>query len=127
MKVKEIMKKVVTINKRATIKAASALMSKKNIGCLVVVEKDLIVGIITERDILKYISHSNNLNALVEDIMTENVITIDSNASLEEAANCMFQNKIKKLPVVEKEKLIGIITATDLIANTESIDEPFLF
>jgi len=127
MKVKEIMKKVVTIDRQATIKKAASLMSKKNIGCLVVVDCDLIVGIITERDIIKYISHSNHLNALVEEIMTQDVITVDANADLLEAADLMFQHKIKKLPVVEKGKLVGIVTATDLIANADSIDEPFLF
>ena len=127
MQVKEIMKRVVTIDRKATIRQASSLMSKKGIGSLVVTEKDLIVGIITERDILKYISHSNNLHASVEEIMTEDVITIDAHATLDEAADSMFQHKIKKLPVVEKGKLVGIITATDVIANSDSIDEPFLF
>ncbi len=127
MKVKEIMKKVVTIDRRATIKHAASLMSKKNIGCLVVIECDLIVGIITERDIIKYISHSNYIHAPVEDIMTHHVITIDANASINEAADSMFQHKIKKLPVVENNKLIGIVTATDIIANADDIDEPFLF
>ena len=127
MKVKEIMKKVVTIDRKATIKHAASLMSKKNIGCLVVVECDLIVGIITERDIIKYISHSNYIHASVEDIMTHRVIIIDAGASVNEAADAMFQNKIKKLPVVENSKLVGIVTATDIIANADDIDEPFLF
>ncbi|MEM2954891.1 MAG: CBS domain-containing protein [Candidatus Nanoarchaeia archaeon] len=127
MKVKEIMKKVVTINGNVTIKQAAALMSKKNIGSLVIVERDAILGIITERDILKHISHSNNLNAKVEDIMTQDVITVEANADLLEASDLMFQHRIKKLPVVEKGKLVGIITATDIIANSDSIDEPFLF
>ncbi|MCX8194383.1 MAG: CBS domain-containing protein, partial [Candidatus Pacearchaeota archaeon] len=104
-----------------------ALMSKKNIGCLIVTVKDLIAGIITERDIIRQISHSNNLHAKVEDIMSLDVITVSPNASIDEAADIMFQHKIKKLPVVDKGKLIGIITATDIIANADSIDEPFLF
>lgn len=127
MKVKEIMKKAITIDRKATVKEASALMSKKNIGCLVVTAEDLIVGIVTERDILKHISHSNNLHAKIEDIMSQDVITISPNAPIDEAADMMFQHKIKKLPVVDKNKLVGIITATDIIANSDSIDEPFLF
>ncbi len=127
MKVKEIMKKIVTIDRKATIKEAAAIMSKKSIGSLVVTEKDLIVGIITERDIIKYVSKSNHMGAKVEEIMTQDVVTIEPGASLDEAADCMFQHKIKKLPVVENGKLLGIITATDIIANADSIDEPFLF
>ncbi|MGB9708206.1 MAG: CBS domain-containing protein [Candidatus Pacearchaeota archaeon] len=127
MRVKDIMKKVVTIDRKDTIKHAASLMSKKNIGCLVVIEGNLIVGIITERDIIKHISYSNYINAPVEDIMTSHVITIDADASIDEAADSMFQHKIKKLPVIENGKLLGIITATDIIANSDSIDEPFLF
>jgi CBS domain-containing protein len=127
MKVKDIMKKIVTIDRRATIKEAAAIMSKKCIGSLVVTEKDLIVGIITERDIIKYLSKSNHMGAKVEVIMTQDVVTIEPGASLDEAADSMFQHKIKKLPVVENGKLLGIITATDIIANADSIDEPFLF
>lgn len=127
MKVKEIMKKVVTIERDSTIKQAASLMSKKNIGSLVVTAGDLIIGIITERDIIKYISHSNDLHASVEEIMTAHVITIDADASVDEAADSMFQHRIKKLPVVEHGKLTGIVTATDVIANADSIDEPFLF
>lgn len=127
MRVKEIMKKVITIDRRATVKEAASLMSKKGIGSLVITTGNLIIGIVTERDILKHISHSNNLHTSVEDIMSPDVITIDSAASIDEAANLMFQHKIKKLPVVENGKLLGIITATDIIANADSIDEPFLF
>lgn len=127
MKVKEIMKKVITVDGNISLKEAATLMSRKNIGSLVVTEKGTILGIVTERDILKYISHSNNLHAKVEDIMTQDVITVDANADLVEASNLMFQHRIKKLPVIEKNKLVGIITATDLIANADSIDEPFLF
>lgn len=127
MKVKEIMKKVVTVNGDMTLKEAAAFMSKKNIGCLVITEKETILGIITERDILKYISKSNNLNIPLQEIMSQDVITIDANADLLEAADLMFQHKIKRLPVVNKGKLVGIITATDIVANADSIDEPFFF
>jgi len=127
MKVKEIMKKVITVNSKITLKEAATIMSKKGIGCLVAVEKGAILGIITERDILKYISKSNNLHVPIEEIMSQDVITIDANADLLEAANLMFQHRIKKLPVIEKGKLVGIITATDIVAHADSIDEPFLF
>jgi CBS domain-containing protein len=127
MKVKEVMKKAITLGSEDTIKEAASLMSKKNIGSLIVVENDLIVGIVTERDIMKHISQTNCLDSKVEEIMIPSVITIDSNASLEEAADSMFQHKIKKLPVTENGKLVGILSATEIIANADCIDEPFFF
>jgi Predicted signal-transduction protein containing cAMP-binding and CBS domains len=67
------------------------------------------------------------MDTKIEEIMTQDVITVDANADLLEASDLMFQHKIKKLPVIENGKLVGIITATDIIANADSIDEPFLF
>lgn len=127
MKVKEIMKKTITIARKATIKEAIKVMSKNNIGSLVVAEKNNFFGILSERDIIHYLAKSNNLKESINKIMSKNVITIEPEGGLEEAANIMREHKIRRLPVVEKDKLLGIITATDIIENAESIDEPFFF
>ena len=127
MKVKEIMKKTITIARKAKIKEAIKVMSKNNIGSLVVAEKNNFFGILSERDIIHYLAKSNNLNESINKIMSKKIITIEPEYSLEEAANIMREHKIRRLPVVEKDKLLGIITATDIIENVESIDEPFFF
>lgn len=127
MLVKEIMKKVVTISPSATVKEAAQTMVKDGIGSLVIVDKGKLAGIITERDILKYYSGSGSPGASVSKIMSKNVKTIEADEEIENAAEIMSQNKIKRLPVTQKGKLMGIITATDLVAHAEDIDEPFFF
>jgi CBS domain-containing protein len=88
-------------------------------GVIVQTEKD-IVGILTERDILTRVvaSGQNPENIVVKDIMTEPVIVVSPSMPLEKAVSIMFQEKIKKLPVVEKDegrvRLVGILSLTDI-------------
>lgn len=122
MKVKEIMNKVIAIDSDISLKEAAKIMSKKNIGSLVVLKGSKVVGIITEKDIIDNVS---NLNKKVYSVMKKNVYVIEADSTLEEAARIMAQKKVRRLPVVENGKLVGIITSTDLIANSEEIEENF--
>jgi len=127
MLVKEAMNKgVKTIRPSDTVKNAAQIMNENRIGSLVVVSgTGEVVGIITERDILTdIVAESKNAEDVkIEEIMTKNIITISPEKSLEDAADVMTENKIKKLPVVENGKLIGIITATDLISYENKLIE----
>ncbi len=118
------MNEVVAIEKDMTLKAAAKLMSDKNIGSLVVVNGDKIMGIITERDI---VTNASNLGKSVKATMAKNVVTINPSEELDNAAILMKKHKIHRIPVVDDEKLAGIITATDLIAHADELDEEFLF
>ena len=91
-------------------------MNKFEIGSVVVVQRKRSVGIITERDILRKIIEPWIDPAIVKakEIMSSPAITINDDAPLEEAAEIMIKNRIKKLPVVKNEKVIGMVTATDL-------------
>ncbi len=124
VKVKDVMNEVVAIEKDMTLKAAAKLMSDKNIGSLVVVNGDKIMGIITERDI---VTNASNLGKSVKATMAKNVVTINPSEELDNAAILMKKHKIHRIPVVDDEKLAGIITATDLIAHADELDEEFLF
>jgi len=124
MKVKEVMNKVVVIDHDVNLKQASQIMSDKNIGSLVVLKNNKIVGIVTERDILKNISF---LGKKITAVMSKNVVTLDKNESLENAALIMAEKKIKRLPITEGGKLVGIITTTDIIANSDFLNEDFFF
>jgi len=117
MLVREVMNpEVLTVGEDITVKEAATTMYKKNIGSLVVVEKEKIVGIITEGDILKTIARDLDVNAtLITQVMTKDVITIDPDKTIEDAVNLMTGNKIKKIPVVHDGKLVGIITASDIV------------
>lgn len=124
MRVSEVMHKVFVIDDDVSLKQAAKIMSEKGIGSLVIVNKDEIIGIVTESDILKNIDKAS---IKVSKIMSKNVKTIGKNETLDAAAELMAKNKIKRLPVVHEGNLVGIITATDLIANAEEIDENFFF
>jgi CBS domain-containing protein len=111
-------KKVLIINPDITIKDAAKIMSQYRVGSIIVVEKDKLVGIITELDIIWKVV-ANELDpkiTLVRDVMSKKVVTIKADQTLEDATEVMVENKIKKLPVIEGNKIVGIITATDIIS-----------
>jgi CBS domain-containing protein len=109
--------KVITIKKQTTIEDAVKLMNKHEIGCLVVEEKGKPVGIITERDLLKRVlaTSKETRRMKVEHIMTNELISVSPKMEIEEAARLMCQKKIKKLPVVENGRLLGLVTLTDIL------------
>jgi len=124
MKVSEIMNKAMVVEDDISLKEAAEIMSNKNIGSLIVMKKESIAGIITDTDILKNVS---NLNKKISSAMIKNVLTIEHNEDIDTAAQLMAKYKIKRLPVVKKGNLIGILTATDLIANSDALNESFFF
>ncbi len=117
MQVRDIMvSDVKTIDKEATIQEAASKMSEHSIGSLIVVEDSRVVGIITERDIMKKVvaESKDATKTIVKDIMTKKVIMIRPDTDIEDAADIMMDKQIKKLPVVEGNALIGIITSMDI-------------
>ena len=127
MIVKEAMSKNVrTTRPDTTVMEAAQEMNKYRIGSLIVVSgKGKIEGILTERDILKGVTAEGKSAAdvKVENVMTKKVIVVSSDLSLEEAADVMTKHKIKKLPVMEQGRLVGIITSTDLISYEKNLIE----
>ncbi len=119
MLVKQAMTKNVLVTKPTlTIRDVAKVMSEHRVGCLVAMEDKKIVGIVTELDIIcKVVAEDKDPNTTtVGDIMTKDVHTIRADQTLEEASQLMIEYKIKKLPVLEDDNLVGIITATDLIS-----------
>ncbi|MBN2065974.1 MAG: CBS domain-containing protein [Candidatus Thermoplasmatota archaeon] len=115
--VKEAMRSSpVTVTPTMTVKQAAEIMRKKKIGnCIVSDEKP--IGILTESDILKKVV-AEDLKAsevLVRDIMQTPLIVIDPYVEIEEAMKIMSKCNIRRLPVVEKGELIGIITQRDVL------------
>ena len=107
---------VITIKADATVHEAVKIMNKHEIGCLVVVLKGKPVGIITERDMLKRVlaKSVDSEKIKVSDIMSVPLIVGKPVMEIEDAVKLMFKIKIKKLPIVHKGKLIGLVTLTDL-------------
>ncbi|MBU3912895.1 MAG: CBS domain-containing protein [Nanoarchaeota archaeon] len=124
MKISEIMNKALAIEEKTSLKEAAKIMSDKNVGGLIVMKGDKVSGIVSESDILKSVS---NLGKKVSEVMNKKVISIDKSDSVEDAAEIMAQNKIKRLPVFSKGELVGIVTATDILAHSEAINDDFFF
>jgi len=117
--VKDIMTwHVVFIGVDHSIFEVAQLMSSHHVGCLVIMDGETLVGIVTERDIVRRaIAEKLPLNNKVSEIMSKSVVTIESNASIKEAAILMANNKIRRIPVLEQNKLVGIIVAADIVRN----------
>ncbi|MFQ6135658.1 MAG: cyclic nucleotide-binding/CBS domain-containing protein [Candidatus Hydrothermarchaeales archaeon] len=119
VRVKEVMtQKVITVTPNETVDNATKLMAEKDIGCVIVVENGRPTGIVTERNICYGVAASNRLASEVEvkEIMSSPLHTIEQDKTLIEAAKIMAKKNFRRLPVVEGEKLIGIITNKDITA-----------
>jgi CBS domain-containing protein len=115
--VKEAMKtNLAVINPNFSVIEAAKVMKKRNIGNVIVVEGDQPVGILTESDILKKVvaEGKNPEKTMVKDVMSTPIIVVDAYITLEEAMNTMGKCNVRRLPVIEDNKLIGIITQREI-------------
>ena len=122
-----MVKDVITLQTDASTYDAVKLMNKNRIGCLVALDNGKIVGILTERDLLERVLEKckNPKETRVSEIMTRQVIVGKPDMQLVEATRLMFENKVKKLPIVEGNRLAGLVTLTD-IARATSVDKKTL-
>ncbi len=109
---------VVTIRQTETLESVALIMSQNNFGSVIITDKNgTLVGIITERDIVTRLTAKNRLprEVHVEKIMSSPVITIDSNKDITEAARLMRSHNIRRLAVLERGEIVGIITSRDIL------------
>jgi CBS domain-containing protein len=111
--------RVSTIGKEATIAAASQRLNLDHIGALVVVEGSRVVGIISERDIIGGLAHHGAmaLEKRVEELMTWPVITCTRNQAIKDIMSLMTRHRIRHLPVVEEDALLGIVSIGDVVKH----------
>ncbi len=116
MHIKEIMHDTTVVTPETSVVELSRMMRDKTIGSVLVHVSDRKYGIITERDILSRVIAGglDPSSAKASDIMTELRYTIDANASIQEASEIFNTQRIRRLPVVENGKIIGIITTRDV-------------
>ena len=121
MLVKDIMTEdLITIESNKTALEAEKLLSINDIGRLIVIDNNQIVGIITDGDLVT----EHDLEAKISDIMSKNVIKINKNVSVKQAAKVLSENQIGGLPVInDEDELIGIISAEDLVNGYVRNDE----
>ena len=118
MKVLDVMSTdVVTAGISEPLNEAVNHMLERDVGCIVVTDKKAVVGIITKGDILKkaFLKGGEAQKLSAKKVMTQPVLTISPDASLEEASKLMTEKHVSKLPVVKGKELVGIITSTDVI------------
>ena len=115
--VKDVMTRaLISVDPTTSLYQISKMMQQGGMGSILVKKDGIPSGIITDRDFaIKIAAHEVSLNTAVEKIASFPLFTISSDDSILNAAKIMSDNKIRKLAVVEAEKVIGIITTTDLV------------
>ena len=115
--VKEVMSTSIAIVKPTiAVLEAAKIMREKKVGNVIVVEQKQPIGILTESDILKKLvaDGKDPKDIFVKDVMSTPIIVIDPYATLEDAIKIMGKCKVRRLPVIENNELIGIITQKDI-------------
>lgn len=126
MKVKDVMtKKVFTSTPDASVKDVADQMKELNVGAIPIVQGQKPVGIITDRDIvLRTVSENKDPSKVkVADIMSIDLVFANPDMDVEDAAALMSRYRIRRLPVVENDKLVGIVALGDFAANPRLSDE----
>jgi CBS domain-containing protein len=112
-------REIISINEKKSINDAIQLLSKNKIGALPVINNQMkLCGIISERDIINVISENKSINfslSLIDSIMTAKVITCDKNTKSNVLMEIMTTNKIRHIPILENNLLIGIVSIGDVV------------
>ncbi len=118
MTVKELMTtNVIFIKKEADLNQAVRLMKQHNIGMLLVCDNlGKPEGLLTDRDILLYLSNDNGTleEIPVSEVMSKNLITLNSEMNIHDAACLFSKHRLRRLPVVENSRLVGVLSISDL-------------
>jgi len=111
---------VLTIDRGATVLAATQLMDQHSIGALIITDKEKMCGIFTERDVLRRVVVAQRIptETLVGDVMTTNMACCSPEMSVDDARSTMKAHRIRHLPVVDPEgALVGVLSIGDLNAH----------
>lgn len=127
MLVKDVMTSpVVTIDEDDSVIKAAQLMDQHNVGCIIVTSKQgKPLGIITERDLVARVLAKNTQTSKLtaKEVMTSPLITVDPDETLNEAARRMSRLNIRRLGVMYKGSLVGIVSSKDILAVTPELIE----
>ena len=115
--VKNMMRKqIVSIDVSLTVKEAAKMMDDAGVSCLVITKENVPVGILTERDfVTRVTSLDKSSSTSVQNVMSSPLITANPSDTARKLAELMKEKNIHKVPVIEGNQLVGIVTATDLI------------
>ena len=118
-------RQVYSIPPDATVFEAIQLMAEKNVGALLVMSEEKLVGVISERDYTRKVALKgrSSRETKVREIISSPVVSVTSSHSVEECMRLMTTNRVRHLPVLEAEKLVGIVSIGDLVNWTISVQD----
>jgi len=118
-------KEVYSVLSSITVYEALGVMSEKNIGAILVIEDEILKGILSERDYARKIAlkAKSSKKTLVHEIMVENLITVSSTDNLDYCMELMYTKKVRHLPVLENGKIIGIVSIGDIVKSIIDIQK----
>ena len=121
-------KEVVYANLTESLQSAAAKMAERDIGSIVIIQEGKPIGIVTERDFVRRVAAlgKDSRTLTVIDVMSTPLVTVGPECDINTAAKIMTDNNIKRLPVVEGERLIGIITSFDIAKVMAEEAQPLL-
>jgi CBS domain-containing protein len=117
---------IVTINETQTVKEAAALMSQYNIGAIPVLNSsNQMVGMITDRDItLRTTAQGQNAETPVSEVMTaQQIVHASPDMDVQQVADLMAQQQVRRLPVVENDQIVGVVALGDLAVQSQYANE----
>ena len=117
--VKEVMNNsILSVDSSVSATDAAKMMEDTGVGAVVVLENGFPVGIVTDRDFaIKITAHSYPIDTPVRRIMSAPLISINSDSNLWKASDLMSTRNVRKLPVIDDDKVVGIITSSDLVKH----------
>lgn len=125
MQVRELMTtRIVSIPPDSNVKEAAALMNKHNIGAIPVVEGANIRGILTDRDIvLRCVAEGRDANSMkVSDVCSGGAISVKPNQTVHDAMHLMASEQVRRLPVVEEGKIVGMLSLADIARERSGME-----
>ena len=115
--VRDIMtKSVIAVDSTITINEAAKMMEDAKVGSVIIMDNNTPIGIVTDRDFaVKVAAHAYQISTPVKQIMSSPLITIGPDESAWMISDLMYTRGVRKLPVIENDQVVGIVTATDLV------------
>jgi len=115
--VKDIMtKSVISVDTTITVNEAAKMMEDAKVGAVIVMENNTPIGIVTDRDFaIKVVAHAYQITTPIKQIMSSPLIATSPDETVLMAADLMHTRNIRKLPVIDNDQVVGMITSTDLV------------
>ncbi len=115
LKAKDIMSQdLVSVSPNEEVNEVVRVMLSKGIGGVPIIDNNVLVGMFTEREVLKLLT-SNTFSGIIDSVMSKDVVCIGEESDILNAAKTMTRYNIRRLPVMKNDKLVGIITAADIV------------